>query len=50
MSRKKAPPRPEREDLFLEIQPTVCESASRFEREVLVLACFAIPVGFICQW
>ena len=28
-----------REDLFLEIQPTVCKSASRFEREVLVLVC-----------
>ncbi len=28
-----------REDLFLEIQPTVCKSASRFEREVLVVAC-----------
>jgi len=28
-----------REDLFLDIQPTVCKSASRFEREVLVLAC-----------
>ena len=29
-----------REDLFLEIQPTVCKSASRFEREVLALACW----------
>jgi len=28
-----------REDLFLDIQPTVCKSASRFEREVLVVAC-----------
>jgi len=34
-----------REDLFLEIQPTVCKSASRFEREVLVLACLPFLWG-----
>jgi hypothetical protein len=34
-----------REDLFLEIQPTVCERASRCEREVFGSGLLAIPVG-----
>jgi hypothetical protein len=49
VKKKNSPSTGRREDFCLEIQPTACECAPRFAREVpLWLVC--ISVAFIFQW